>query len=176
MMRMSLLLVALLGVATPLEAADARMFDFRLQGQATILALIDPVEPEFGGLEAHVSASMYGFGLAAGLLWERFDGGAKRGGYDGGALNIGIQLRPVTFINRKLYRIIDPHIDIGGLIGGGDGPGGRTFRAAFYVGAGLDLGISPAVLTLHYRFQAARTPGLAASHLLCVGIGARVAE
>jgi hypothetical protein len=78
------------------------------------------------------------------------------------------------------YEIFDPHLDVGGTLGGLDGPRGTELRATFYIGASLDVGIptawyalqSQVLVTVGYRYVPLQTHA-APAHLLLVGLGFR---
>jgi hypothetical protein len=169
-------------LATP---ALGQTYLFRTQGQALLLGSLGSFGDQFGGIEAQANVSWVSVGLAAGLGYEllhlprnapapRTAGGVRA--------NLALQWRFLALVDGRLVRYIDPHADLGFLLGGLSDHGAR-FRGAVYTGGSLDLGIpldgvfaisSGLVATVQYRYFAKQTPGDARIHELLVGLGIRI--
>jgi len=161
----------------------------RAQAQATVLAHLSDGQ-RFGGVEAQVNLSFFSVGVVLGAGYEQVNvrSGGQWMGLHGGYFHLGLQWRFVALLHKKVFQWFDPHIDLGGLFGGvrGERDGaewlhsGALFRGVFYVGASVDVRLGPwkthPVLTAQYRFHAAQSPNVAASHSLVLGLGIRIAE
>lgn len=163
--------------------ATAFDFDFRIQGQVTVLAGLSLPDPGFGVVEAQVNASAWGIGAAAGLAYDRFpvDGG---GVANGGVFHLAFQWRFLALVNRWLFGYIDPHVDLGFALGGGRADDASWFRGTGYGGLGLDLRLAGGddevgpVFTIQYRWSptGVHAPDAAPDHLLLLGLGVRVTD
>jgi hypothetical protein len=157
-------------------------FDFHVQGQILALADIPATDPGFGGVDVEANASIMSFGVAAGLGYERLaadDGTLFQGGNVRGAL----QWRFLALLeDEDVYKWVDPHIDIGGLLGGVNDGGSAWFRGQGYLGAGIDVRLMPdsphAVLTAQYRWYAdfVQAPDGLPQHHVFLGLGIRGIE
>ena len=155
-----------------------------LQWQILALGAVD-VEGETPQGELQVNLGYSGIGLALGIGGGGYLGDAGSGG--GGFLDIALQLRPLMFFAalrepyRPAYHIFDPHIDVGGLLGGVEIDDVTSFLGVLYIGAALDFGIptahywmqSQVLLTFGYRFVPIQTPLEGFAHLFVLGIGYR---
>ncbi len=160
----------ILVLATLTAAGNPYNFDFRAQAQAGVqVSMHDGGTP--GGVELHGAASLMGVGATMRLGYEEL--GEQRGAF----YAIGIQMRPLTWLDKETFKTVDLHTTIGGLAGGLGGPEGAQFRGAVWLGAGLDFGLTKgdkqALLTIEYRYQPAQEPTGAPSHYLLVGPGLR---
>ncbi len=162
----ALVLVTLL--AAP--AAHGLSLDLRIQASLTLLGAV-PLDGEgFGGLEVHAAGSVHGIGMSAGLGWERYHSAGCE--YDGGVLNFAIELRPLTFADRRTFKSVDPYIGLGFGLGGGALNGRGEFRGLAWTGIGIEF-MKPVTLSIQYRFVYGQTPSPLPMHLLLVGIGGR---
>ncbi|MGM0576151.1 MAG: hypothetical protein ACQEXJ_10520 [Myxococcota bacterium] len=150
-----------------------------LQAQVGVLARTPLPMEMFGGVEAHLSASVNGFGTVAGLGFERFerdDGQTANGGY----LLLGVQYRPFQRFGLPFHRWVDLHILTGGRLGGVSTGSGGVFHGSLIFGAGLDVALYPAerhvALTAHYRYETLHRPDDAPRHLLLLGVVFRAAR
>lgn len=147
-----------------------------LQTQLGLLARTALPMERFGGVEAHLSATVSGFGMAFGLGMERFERANDRLAQGAYAL-WGLQYRLLESLDIPAYRWVDLHALAGtrlGLFGAGDG---AAFHGSVLFGGGLDVRVLPsfrhAALIAHYRFEAFRRPDDAPRHLLLLGIAFR---
>jgi len=179
--------LALVLVATTVLASPAlgQTYLFRTQGQALLLGSLGTFGDQFGGIEAQANVSWVSIGLAGGLGYEllrlpRSGPGARTAG--GVRANLALQWRFLALVDGRLVRYIDPHADLGFLLGLLSDRGAR-FRGAVYTGGSLDLGLpldgifaisSGLVATVQYRYFAKQTPGDARIHELLVGLGIRI--
>jgi hypothetical protein len=175
----ALLLAA--GLSTPPRAAHAADFNWAAGGQAQLVALaaMSLPEPAFGVAELQANGSLWSVGVAIGAAYERFPDGAGRM-LDGGVFHGAFQWRPFVFLPGEFYRWVDPHIDLGFVLGGARNDDASYFRGGGYCGASLDVAVSPTdvehvVLTVQYRWSpdALQTPDSAPDHLLLFGIALR---
>jgi hypothetical protein len=95
------------------------------------------------------SGALGPFGARVGLAYERLDrAGVSSDARTAVSLDLAMQLRAG-------YGAIDPHVDLGGLLGGT----ASGFRGALYVGAGLDFFFARAfVITAQYQYHMLRSP------------------
>jgi hypothetical protein len=180
-------LTAALGaaIATILFGAPARAQIPPTQWQILGLATCDPFGENPSG-EAQVNLAVYGVGLAIGLGGEAL--AREEGGFAGGGFaDLALQFRPLMLAAairesyHATYNIFDPHVDLGGVLGGIEEAGHARFRGAFYVGASLDFAIpttaywmdSQVLITVGYRFAMVQSPDAAPEHHLLMGIGYR---
>jgi hypothetical protein len=175
----------LCGSALALVPVTATAFDldFRAQGQVVLLGGMSLPDPGFGIVEAQVNASMWSFGVAAGLAYDRFpvDGG---GVAHGGEFHAALQWRFLALVNDWLYGYLDPHVDLGFVLGGGRTDEASWFRGAGYGGLGVDLRLAGGdqdvhpVFTIQYRWSptGVHTPDAAPDHLLLFGLGIRAGD
>lgn len=188
-----LLVAASALTAAPAAASDVGLMrtggawsfdlDLRIQMQVKLLRITRLPSFELGGVEAQSNFSVKGLGAAAGLGFERlraFEGEDSQLLY-GGYLMLSAQWRPAATFDKHLFEWFDPHIDLGGKLGGVESPQSGAFRGAFTLGGGFDVGIHKSkkwhpVLSLDYRFDAARAPDDVARHFLLFGGGARYAD
>jgi hypothetical protein len=174
------LAAAVLVAALP-RPVGASYFDYAFGGQAQFTALAGMTLPDtdFGVAELQVNAAMWSIGVALGAAYERFPNGSD-GALNGGAFHGALQWRFLALVPGELSRWLDPHVDLGFLLGGvGDGSD-SWFHGAGYLGGSLDLSILPpdemqVLVTVQYRWSpdALQTPDVAPDHLLLFGIGLR---
>jgi hypothetical protein len=155
-------------------------FDFRAQGQIVGLTSLQDFDVE-GSAEVELNASMWSFGTAVALGVEHTETPAL-GNLDGGFARLALQWRFFALVDRTLFRWIDPHIDLGLLLGGLRDADESWFRVGGYVGAGVDFRVLPsethAVLTVQYRYspEELQLPEGLPEQYLVVGFGVRVAD
>ena len=162
------------------ESMSGFDLDLRAQGQVVALAAL-PDADRLGTAEVEVNASIWSFGVALALGYEH----ASRsdvGTLDGGFIRPALQWRFLALVDRTLFQWLDPHIDLGLLLGGLRNADDSWLRVGGYLGAGLDLRILPsdthAVLTIQYRYspEPVQEPGGLAEHFFVVGFGVRGAD
>lgn len=146
--------------------------DLRIQVNLGLYGAITLDDTQFGGVELNGAVSIYGAGAAVGLGYEQYDVPGTR--YHGGVIPVAAQLRFLTLIDDAVYRWVDPHIDLGWMLGGGALNDEAAFRGSLFVGFGIDF-LTLAMLSVQYRFQMVQTPDTMPAHLLMIGIGARQA-
>ena len=173
-------LIVVLAPASALAQSKKPDWDFGVWGQMQVTSLHLMADAQhYGGTELQFNLSWKSLGGAIGLAYERLqprdpgDSGVNHGGH----LNLALQWRFVQLISRKWFHWIDPHLDIGAILGGVSERGIRRFRGAAYVGAGLDVRVLPtkyhAVLTVQYRFYLRQAPYERTLHFLVLGLGVR---
>lgn len=147
--------------------------NFYSQVQAGLFAVsADDLRP--GGIGARVVGNGQGFGLSLGAEVERYRAGV------GGLALVDFEFRPLPFLRKNIYRVVDPFA-IGGLEIGG---GALGFRATQTIGAGVDLGlfgrpdtnresVHP-VFSIRYLFRPWQVPGDLPQHLVLVGASTRI--
>lgn len=163
--------------AMPMGATGGGRFDFTLKG--SVLGVLSADAPGFGGVEALVDAGALGFGFKLALGYEHVDGALTSDGaaWDGGYLGLGVLLKPMLFAT-KVYRWVDPWVELGGRIGFVSRVDTTAVRSVGTIGVGLDVRLAgdmthPA-LTIIYRYEGARSPAAGGDHLLLFGLGVRL--
>jgi hypothetical protein len=148
----------------PAVAESLKEFSLSSQGQIGLAgALSDWKHP--GGVSLRSSVSFFGFGLGGALRYERVN---ER---HGATLGIAGHFRPLGLLGTRLYRFLDPYVSLGIEAGAGER---EWFRAAAYVGLGLDVGLFPSLkthpaLVLEYQVRPFRTPSDMPLQVLHIG-------
>jgi hypothetical protein len=163
-----------------LPSASAMEFDFRAQAQAIGLGAMSLPDPAFGVAELQVNASIWSLGCALGVAFERFPGPDATTTLYGGVFHAAFQWRFLALANDWLYTWLDPHVDLGFVLGGAGDGRESYFRGAGYGGLSLDFrifgeGEGQMVATVQYRWSptGVHAPDSAPDHLLLFGLGAR---
>lgn len=174
-------------LAVALLGAPARAQIPPIQWQVLGLASCDPFGENPAG-SAQVNLAVSGVGLAIGLGGEALARAGAAEGYDGaGFVDLALQFRPMMLAAavregyHATYNVFDPHLDVGGLLGGLARDGAAEFRGVFYVGASLDFGIptrsywldAQVLITIGYRYSILQDPDPAPAHHLLLGVGYR---
>ena len=152
-----------------------RCVGFKGQAQISVRAAMSP-RAELGLVSLNADFSLSGIGIRLGYGYEHLVATGVVPAH-GGFFELGLQWRPVQSFTETAYRMIDPFIALGGLVGGANQDGEGLFRGAALLDVGVDIALSAKrghpVLHVGYRYHLAQVPEWAPAHLFTFGLGWR---